>query len=53
MYSDRIMLMREGRIVKIGSPDDIFQPELLSDVYGTPLSVYPHPKTGKPTIWPD
>jgi len=53
MYSDRIMLMREGRIVKIGTPDDIFQPELLSDVYGTALSVYPHPKTGKPTIWPD
>ncbi len=53
MYSDRIMLMQEGRIVKIGTPDDIFQPELLSDVYGTALSVYPHPKTGKPTIWPD
>ena len=53
MYSDRIMLMLEGRIVKIGTPDDIFQPELLSDVYGTALSVYPHPKTGKPTIWPD
>ncbi|MFQ5686322.1 MAG: ABC transporter ATP-binding protein [Candidatus Scalindua sp.] len=53
MYSDRIMLMHEGRIVKIGVPDDIFQPELLSDVYGTALSVYPHPKTGKLTIWPD
>lgn len=53
MYSDRIMLMHEGRIVKIGIPDDIFQQELLSDIYGTALSVYPHPKTGKPTIWPD
>ena len=53
MYSDRIMLMREGSIVKIGFPDDIFQTELLSDVYGTTLSVYPHPKTGKPTIWPE
>ncbi|MFQ5453435.1 MAG: ABC transporter ATP-binding protein [Candidatus Zixiibacteriota bacterium] len=53
MYSDRIMLMREGGIVKIGIPDDIFQPELLSDVYGTALSVYPHPKTGQPTIWPE
>ena len=53
MYSDRIMLMHEGRIVKIGIPDDIFQPELLSDIYGTTLSVYPHPKTGQPTIWPE
>jgi iron complex transport system ATP-binding protein len=53
MYSDRIMLMHEGRIVKIGIPDDIFQPELLSEIYGTGLSVYPHPKTGQPTIWPD
>ncbi|KHE91109.1 MAG: ABC transporter ATP-binding protein [Candidatus Scalindua rubra] len=53
MYSDRIMLMHEGRIVKIGIPDDIFQQELLSNIYGTDLSVYPHPKTGKPTIWPD
>jgi iron complex transport system ATP-binding protein len=53
MYSDRIMLMHEGSIVKIGIPDDIFQPELLSDIYGTTLSVFSHPKTGKPTIWPD
>ncbi len=53
IYSDRIMLMCEGRIVKIGIQDDIFKAELLSDVYGTALSVYPHPKTGKPTIWPD
>lgn len=53
MYSDRIMLMSEGRIVKTGIPDDIFQSELLSNVYGTALSVYPHPETGKPTIWPD
>ncbi len=52
MYSDRIMLMCEGRIVKIGIPDDILQPELLSDVYGTALSVYPHPETGQPTVWP-
>ncbi|MBC8554361.1 MAG: ABC transporter ATP-binding protein [Candidatus Brocadiales bacterium] len=53
MYSDRIMLMHEGRIIKIGIPDDIFQQELLSNIYGADLSVYPHPKTGKPTIWPD
>ncbi len=53
MYSDRTMLMHEGRIVKIGTPDDIFQSELLSDVYGAALSVYPHPKTGQPTIWPE
>ena len=53
MYSDRIMLMHEGRIVKIGTPDDIFQPELISDIYGAALSVFPHPETGKPTIWPD
>ncbi len=53
MYSDRLMLMHEGRIIKIGTPDEIFQAELLSKVYGTALSVYPHPKTGQPTIWPD
>jgi iron complex transport system ATP-binding protein len=53
MYSDRIMLMHEGRIVKTGIPEDIFQSELLSDIYGTALSVYPHPKTGQPTIWPE
>jgi iron complex transport system ATP-binding protein len=53
MYSDRIMLMHEGGIVKIGTPEEILQPELLSEVYGTALSVYPHHKTGKPTVWPD
>ncbi len=53
MYSDRIMLMHEGRIEKIGAPNEIFQAELLSKIYGTALSVYPHPKTGQPTIWPE
>jgi len=53
MFSDRIMLMHKGCIVKIGTPEEIFQPVLLSDVYGTALSVYPHHKTGKPTVWPD
>ena len=48
-----IMLMHKGCIVKIGTPEEIFQPVLLSDVYGTALSVYPHHKTGKPTVWPD
>jgi iron complex transport system ATP-binding protein len=36
-YSDRLMLLNEGRIVAAGSPDDVLRAELLTQVYGVPM----------------
>lgn len=39
MSADCVALLKEGRIVHQSSPDDVFQSELLGDVYGCSLQV--------------
>lgn len=38
-FADRLILIDHGRIVAQGSPADVLRPDLLSAVYGTPLTV--------------
>ncbi|CAN5536452.1 ABC transporter ATP-binding protein [soil metagenome] len=38
-FADRLLLMRHGRVVAQGSADEVLQPDILSDVYATPLIV--------------
>ena len=38
-YSDRIILMSEGRIAAEGSPAEVLEPRRLSDLYGAHLKV--------------
>ncbi|HWK80450.1 MAG TPA: ABC transporter ATP-binding protein [Thermomicrobiales bacterium] len=40
--SDRIVAMRDGVIVKEGTPDEVFQPETLAALYGITCDIYPH-----------
>ncbi|MCO5215736.1 MAG: ABC transporter ATP-binding protein [Thermomicrobiales bacterium] len=40
--SDRIIAMRDGRIVADGSPDDVVTIEVLSTLYGVHCDVYQH-----------
>ena len=51
-YCDRIVLMAEGRILRSGAPVEVLETNLLEHVYHTPLDVHPHPRTGRPTVWP-
>lgn len=44
--SDRFLLMQGGRLVKAGTPAEVLQPELLSQVYGCELQVRQNPVTG-------
>jgi len=37
-FSDRLVLMKHGRIVTDGKPDDVLKPEVLKDVYETELA---------------
>ncbi|MBP2215733.1 ABC transporter ATP-binding protein [Arthrobacter sp. CAN_C5] len=39
VYSDEIVAMSNGRIVRQGPVDDIMQPEVLSSIYETPIDV--------------
>jgi iron complex transport system ATP-binding protein len=49
-YCGRLLLMQEGRIVKVGPPEEVIRSELLEQVYGTRPIVLEHPVSGVPQI---
>lgn len=50
LYCDRIYVLKEGKIVLQGTPEEVLTPENIYDVYGVRSSVVRHPITGKITI---
>jgi iron complex transport system ATP-binding protein len=42
-YADRLVALRDGRIVAQGAPRDVITPELLADVFGLHAAVLPDP----------
>ncbi len=51
-YCDRLVVLKAGRVAAEGAPADVLRPELLRDVYGVPVTVLPHPETGRPVVAP-
>jgi iron complex transport system ATP-binding protein len=51
-YSDRVVLMSEGRIRAAGRPSDVFTGPMVSEVYAHPVRVIPHPELGTPLVLP-
>jgi iron complex transport system ATP-binding protein len=49
-YCDRLVMLNEGRVVGEGEPQEVLSPELLASVYGTRVSVFAHPLTGRPVV---
>ncbi|MGO1959864.1 MAG: heme ABC transporter ATP-binding protein [Yaniella sp.] len=45
-YADRILLLEEGRVRIEGTPEEVLQPDVVSDVYGYPVTVIEHPQSG-------
>ena len=48
--ADRILLMEGGRTVRDGPPESVFEAELLSRVFRTPVAVDRNPSSGRPRI---
>ncbi|WP_314456621.1 ATP-binding cassette domain-containing protein [uncultured Microbacterium sp.] len=38
-YADRIVALSEGRVVHVGTPDDLMSSSTLEEVFGTPIDV--------------
>ncbi|MBE1555748.1 adenosylcobinamide amidohydrolase [Sporosarcina limicola] len=55
MYCDRLLLMDEGRIAKIGFPQDVIIEASIQSVYKARVRTQPHPELPKPqiTLLPD
>ncbi len=51
-HADRIALIRAGIVVACGPPREVIKPEILGEVYGHPIDVIEHPKTGELLIAP-
>ena len=51
-YADEVLLLKDGRVVAAGAPAEIFQPALLSQVFGMPLTTLHHPQDQRLIIAP-
>ena len=51
MYVDQLLLLKDGVSVACGPPQKVLTPELLSETYGIPFEVLPHPE-GYPWVMP-
>jgi len=49
-YCDRLLLMKEGQVARLGPPKDLIQPEVLEEVYGCKVLVDRHPDSGLPRV---
>ena len=52
LYSHRVILLNDGRIVQGGAPKDILTKGILQNIYGEGVTVIPHPATGLPIVLP-
>jgi len=49
-FTDRVALLSNGRVRKIGVPAEVLTPDELADVYGIRIHVINHPLDGKPLV---
>ena len=51
-YCDRLVLLAAGEVAAEGRPEDVLHADVLGRVYGAPVDVFPHPRTGLPVVAP-
>lgn len=51
-FADRILLMRDGQVVRFGEPEEVLTPQLLNEVFQVEVLVDAHPITGAPRVTP-
>lgn len=49
-YCNRLMLLDQGQVFRIGCPDEVIQPEILKKVYRCQVLVDRHPVSGLPRV---
>ncbi len=50
--ADRVMLLANGKMMALGTPEAVLTPENIQNVYQTEIETYTHPKTNKHMIFP-
>lgn len=49
-YCNRILMMKQGKLVCLGAPQEVVCAAILTDVYGCRVRVDTHPETGLPRV---
>ncbi|WP_208559888.1 ABC transporter ATP-binding protein [Marinilactibacillus kalidii] len=49
-FADHLIAVRDGKVVKVGTPEEVMQPEVLRAVFDIEASIVQDPQTGKPTL---
>jgi iron complex transport system ATP-binding protein len=49
-YCDKVILMKKGKIYDVGTPEEMFVPEKIRDLFGVDIQVSTNSVTGKPNI---
>jgi len=52
LYGDRLVLLSDHSLIASGPPQDVLTAERISDVYGVPVTVMPHPVYQSPMVVP-
>lgn len=51
-YCDYIFVLNHGELAREGSPQDVFTPALIQEIYNVTVPTLFHPETGRPIIVP-
>ena len=49
--ADRVLVLKEGRVLAEGPPEEVLVEAVLSRAYDCPVRVWPDPETGKPRVF--
>lgn len=51
-YSDRLIMLKQGKLVAVGTPPEVMTASNIQQVFGVEMTVIPHPISGYPTCLP-
>jgi iron complex transport system ATP-binding protein len=49
-YCQRLLVLNEGRVAGLGTPDEVLTPAMIAQVYGATVRVERNPLSNKPHI---
>ncbi len=52
-FCDRIVLMKQGKILAVGTPAEVLTPDKIRESFSVRMMVTTHPLTGKPYLIPE
>jgi iron complex transport system ATP-binding protein len=52
LFADRVVLLKAGRLLARGTPEEVLTPSLLREAFGLAVEVLPHPRGGARLIVP-